>query len=133
MPATGETLRVEGLGDLQRAFRVADRSLARELRSELREVAEPVHVGAEARAVSSIRRIGLPWSRMRTGVTRHTVYVAPKQRGVKTRGRQSARRPNLGGLLMNQAMLPSLRAAEPLITFEMERMLGRVGRDWEGV
>ena len=67
---------------------------------------------------------------MRTGVTRNTVYVAPKQRGVKTRGRQSLKRPNLAPMLL-QAEMTSLRANEPRIIAATERMLGRVGRDWE--
>lgn len=128
MPATGETLRVEGLAEMQRAFRVADRSLSRELRSSLREVAEPVRSDAEHLASAAIPRIGVPWSRMRVGITRHTVYVAPRQRGARD---QARKRRNLAGLLMDRAMLPALRVNEQRIVHRLEDMLDEVGRDWE--
>ena len=128
MPAVGETLRVEGLAELQRAFAVADKSLSRELRSSLREVAEPVRADAESLAVASIPRIGVPWSRMRVGVTRRTVYVAPKERGTRFAPRK---RRNLAGLLMGRSMLPALRRNEPQIERRMEEMLDTVGREWE--
>lgn len=127
MPAAGETLRVEGLRDLQRAFKLADKELAKELRSTLRDTAEPVRADAERLAVAGIETIGIPWSRMRVGVTQTSVYVAPKRRG----GQRDRRRPNLAGLLLDRAMLPALRRNEPRVVREMEQMLDRVGRRWE--
>lgn len=129
MPAVGETLRVEGLRELQRALKVADKTLERELRSSLREVAEPVRADAERLAVSGIPRVGLPWSRMRVGVTSTAVYVAPRQRGA--RGDGSRKRPNLAGLLLGRAMEPALKQNAPAVEREMDRMLGTVGRAWE--
>lgn len=128
MPAVGETLRVEGLADLNDAFRLADRKVRREKNDQLRELAEPVRVDAQTLAVSSIRRIGLPWSQMRVGVTRTSVYVAPRQRGARFRDRK---RPNLAGLLLDRAMLPALRINEAQIASGVDRWLGEVGRAWE--
>lgn len=128
MPAAGETLRVEGLAELQRAFKAADRSLSRELRGALRDVAEPVRADAEGLAVSGIPTVGLPWSRMRVGVTRHSVYVAPRQRGSRDPRR---RRPRFAGLLLNRAMLPALQRNERRVEAAVEQMLGEVGRVWE--
>lgn len=121
---------VEGLSDLQKAFRVADKSAQRELRASLKKVVEPVRQDAERLAVAGIPRVGLPWSRMRVGVTTRTVYVAPKQRGSR---HQERRRPNFAGLLLERSMLPALRANEREVMVEMDRMLGEVGRDWERV
>jgi hypothetical protein len=87
---------VEGLTDLQRAFKAADVSVQRELRKALRLAAEPVRADAERLAVAGIPRIGTPWSRMRVGVTNREVYLAPKERGQKGRD-QRLRRPNLRG------------------------------------
>jgi len=132
MPALGETLRVEGLADLQRAFYVADRSLSRELKTGLREVAEPVKTGAEILALARIRRMDARWYRMRVGATRHTVYVAPKERGRLTkRDKRRYARPNLGGLLMDRAMLPALQANEPKIAKRMEDLLTDVSMFWQ--
>lgn len=129
MPAVGETLRVDGLANLNRAFALADRTLATELRTGLRQAAEPVRADAERLAVTSIRRIGIPWSRMRVGVTRHTVYVAPRQRG--NRNSPQLKRRNLPGLLLDRAMLPALRINDARVVAEMEQVLGTVGQAWE--
>lgn len=125
------TLRVEGLRELQRAFSVADKKLAKELQSRLRDVAEPVRADAERLAVQEIRNIGIPWSRMRVGVTRASVYVAPVERGVKGRGRGGRRRPNLADLLMTRAMSPALDANQGRVLHELEDVLDNVGRAWE--
>lgn len=132
MPAAdARTLRVEGLRELQRAFSIADKTLAKEMRERLRDVAEPVRADAERLAVQEIRRIGIPWSRMRVGVTRSLVYVAPVERGVKSRGRASRARPNLADLLMGRAMSPALDANQGRVLHELEEVLGDVGQAWE--
>lgn len=128
MPATGETLRLEGFRELQRALAQADRTVRTEFRLRLRAVAEPVRSDAERLASAEISRIGVPWSRMRVGITRTSVYVAPVERGRRTR--QSMRRPNLAGLLMGRAMLPALQQNEARTVAEVESMLADVGRDW---
>jgi hypothetical protein len=127
-----EALRVEGLRDLHRAFRVADKDLTKELRSSLRKVAEPVRADAETLASAGIRRIGIPWSRMRVGVTQTTVYVAPRKRGAG-RGRDPRSRPNLFDLLLQRSLEPALARNETRIVNEMEQMLGSVAKAWERV
>lgn len=131
MPAFGETVRVEGFRDLQRAFRVADEKLARELRDELREAAEPVRADAERLAVVGIPTIGLAWSRMRVGVTQTSVYVAPKQKGARLN--RARRRPNLADLLLGRAMVPALKQNEARVEEAVDDLLGRVGKAWEAI
>lgn len=126
MPAS-DAIRVEGLRELNRAFARADRVLNAELKDGLRDAADPVRADAEALAVSGIPRIGLPWSRMRVGVTQKLVYVAPKERGRK-RGR---RRPNLAGLLTERAMVPALEQNTAEVERRVGRVLDTVGREWE--
>lgn len=133
MAATGETLRVDGLGELQRALRLADRDVRLGVRTSLRRMAEPVRSDAERLATSEIRRIGVPWSRMRVGITVHTVYVAPVERGRRSRQNQRIRRPNLAGLLMDRAMLPALQQNEQRTVAEFEEMLTTVANDWSRV
>ena len=130
MPAVGETVRVQGLRELQRAFKLADVTLERELRTSLRQVAEPVRADAESLATATIPRVGMPWSRMRVGVTQSSVYVAPRQRGVRGGPR---RRPNFAGLLLERAMMPALARNESRVVAELEQVLGKVGRAWERV
>lgn len=129
MPAS-QTVRVEGLADLQRAFKLASREEAKGLRASLRESAEPVRSEAERLATSGIPRIGLPWSRMRVGVTLNYVYVAPKQRGSRFAERK---RRNIAGLLADRAMLPALEHHKADVVSNIDQMLAEVGRQWERV
>ena len=117
---------VRGLADLQRALKTADKNVRLGVRRELRQVAEPVRADAQELAAAEIRNIGPAWSRMRTGVTRRVVYVAPRQRSRASRTNPRLRRPNLAGLLMGQAMEPALQRHQPQIEREMEQMLDRV-------
>jgi len=123
--ATG-TVSVRGLAELNRALRRTDREVRLGVRSELREVAEPVRSQAEALAGSEIRRIGPVWQRMRVGVTTNLVYVATKQRGVSGRGRGGRRRPNLAPLLMDRAMQPALDRNAGQIERDLGRTLDRI-------
>jgi hypothetical protein len=127
-----DTIIVEGLTDLQRAFKAADVTVQRELRKALRVAAEPVRADAELLAVSGIRRIGLPWSRMRVGVTNREVYLAPRERGQKGRD-QRLRRPNLRGLLLTRAMEPALAQNQGQVVAGVDAALATVGRVWEDV
>jgi hypothetical protein len=125
-----DTIVVEGLTQLQRAFKAADVSVQRELRKALRVAAEPVRADAERLAVAGIPRIGTPWSRMRVGVTNTMVYVAPRERGQKGRD-QRLRRPNLARLLLDRSMQPALDHNRAEVIVGVEAALGTVGRVWE--
>jgi hypothetical protein len=122
-------VQVKGLRELQAAFAHADRATRLGLRAELQHVAEPVQRDAQALAgqeISGMRR-SPRWARMRVGVTRRLVYVAPKQRGVKTRNpRDPRRRPNLAPLLMARAMEPVLERHETEIVIATEAMLDHI-------
>jgi hypothetical protein len=111
------TVVVRGYRELDRAFADISKDLRKEERKQLREVAEPVRALAESMAAGNISNIGAYWSRMRLGVTSKVVYVAPKSR--KT-GRGSPR-PNLAGLLLNQAMIPALNSQSDRIMNDYER------------
>jgi hypothetical protein len=132
MPAVDQrTIQVRGLRELSRAFKVADSDIRRDLRAALQSAAEPVRMDAERLAVSEITRIGIPWSRMRVGVTQSSVYVAPNERGRRTRGRR--RRPNLAPLLLGRAMEPALDRNRARVIREVEDTLADLARRWEGV
>jgi hypothetical protein len=126
-------IHVRGLRDLQRAFALADKTAQKELRTALRDVAEPVRADAEQLARSRITRIGEPWSQMRVGVTQSLVYIAPKQKGKRSRANRALRRPNLFDLLMGRAMEPALERNEAKIEQGIGHVLDTVGRRWESV
>jgi hypothetical protein len=120
-------VRVENLRDLQAGLAKLERETRLGFRHGLREVVEPVRTGAEQLAMQNIRRMphSPQWSRMRIGVTRNLVYVAPRQRGVKTRGRHNFGRPNLGDLLMERAMEPALEQHAAEVEARLGELLDR--------
>jgi hypothetical protein len=117
------TVIVKGLREVNAAFAKTDRDIRLGWRAGMREVAEPVRRDAEASASASIRNMpGSPrWSRMRTGVTRTMVYVAPRQKGA--RRNPYARRPNLADLLMDRAMEPALARHEHEIEERIDHLV----------
>jgi hypothetical protein len=127
-------VRIEGLRELERAFKLYGRGLEKGLREALETAAEPVRTDAQSLAVSSIRNIGLPWSRMRIGVTRRTAYIAPRERGSRGGvGRNRRSRPNLAGLLLGRAMEPALDRNIANVEREIGDALDDLGRMWSRV
>jgi hypothetical protein len=116
---------VEGYTGLMRALAQADRDVRLGVRRELRGVARPVQQDAQQLALSTIA--GMPrsprWAGMRIGIIRTSVYVAPRQRGVKSGPRK---RPNLANLLMNQAMQPALDRNTARVEAGFEQMLDTI-------
>lgn len=97
---------MHGYRELKLIARAAGPTVQKDLDGRLRQLAEPIRADAESLALSGITRIGVPWSRMRVGVTQRLTYVAPRQRGQRRRGPSS--RPNLADLLEQRAMTPAL-------------------------
>lgn len=123
-------VRVRGLADFQRVAAAAGGAAPKITRDALREVAEPIRADAEQLAQTGIRRIGPRWSRMRVGVTRRLVYVAPRQRGVKGRGADPRRRPKFADLLDRRAMTPALERNEDNIERRVEQAFDALARRW---
>lgn len=131
---------LKGQRELVRAFTVAGKDSGKEIRNELRQVAQPVRHDAELLALSEIPRMApvvstsaVPWWRMRVGVTTKSVYVAPVQRGVKGRGDLARRRPNFADLMMQRAMEPALERNQQAAAEAVDAALGRISREWESV
>lgn len=121
---------IKGLRELEALIAAEGPKAKRELNKELRLVAEPIRADAESFAASGIPRIGPTWSKMRVGVTRTLVYVAPRQRGVKGRGPNPRRRPRFADLMLERAMDPALKKNESLIVDRVEALFERLGNDW---
>lgn len=99
-------VRIEGLSELVAAFRVYDRRMAQDIRTAIEQAGEPIRQRASQLVlseVSGMARSRLPWWTIRSGVERNTIgYIVPMQRGVKTRGRERFKRPNLAPLIAEQ-------------------------------
>lgn len=120
--AAGE-VRIRGLRELQRSLNKVNKQVAKEVRDALKEAGEPVRQTAERFAGAEIRNIGPTWGQMRLGTRPGTVYLAPK-----SRSKGGSPRPNLGILLLEEAMFPALKEHEDEIEREVEGALDRLTR-----
>ena len=113
-----QTVRVEGLRELQRALRNYDKELGKELRKELKAAAEIV--ADQARSLFS-------------GINPASAAgFKPRARGASAFVEQSKRRttgqhPSFGALQMRMALLPVLVSKEPYVINHLEGMLDRLG------
>jgi hypothetical protein len=127
MPVTSQTLRVEGLASLQKHFAVIDKELSGDLRDGFRKAAEPVRRDAEVLTQQAIGVGRVRWDQMRVGVTRTSVYVAPKQRG---RGTPPNRRRRSYRTTVLPRMIVALRANEGRVRAEAQRVLSTSISKW---
>jgi hypothetical protein len=135
-PGAAAGVHVKGLRELQQAFALAEREARLFVRAELRHVAEPIRAEAEQLALTSISGMGrnrksAKWGKMRVGVTRTLIYVAPRQRGRLTkqnpdRWGRGYYKGDFGGRLMRVAMEPALEHHAPDVEARMEHALDRM-------
>ena len=121
--ATG-SVQVEGLREVNRAFRKIDRSLAKEVKDALKKAGEPVRVKAEQEALGNISSIGPVWSRMKLGSRSDGVYIA-----LQARRRGGSGRANLGRLLLSQAIYPAIEDKQDEVEREVEKALDDLTED----
>jgi hypothetical protein len=122
---------IQGLRETSAAYSKLERDTRAGLRAGLRDVAEPVRRTAEALSQARITRIGRKWWKMRVGVTRTLVYVAPRQRGITGRGPDPRRRPRFADLLLERAMEPALEQNEAKVERAVDRLLDHVIDDFD--
>lgn len=128
-----EAIRVEGIRELQRAFGAADKALRADLKDALEEAAAPVRSDAQILAGTITHMTTEPWTRMRIGtVAQSVVYVAPVERGRKTRGDDKRRRPRFKDVLGPRMDL-ALERNRSKVERRLEQMLNEVARVWERV
>lgn len=120
MPAAAGA-KVQGLSDLHRALKSADKETRAEVRKAERQIAEPIRAEAAELASREIPNIGTEWAQMRIGITSKLIYVAPKKRR-----KQGTPRRNLAGLLMDRAMEPALERNRERLEDDIEQALDRM-------
>lgn len=132
MPAT---VIVIGLAQIQRDLDKSGPAVGAAMREGMRQAAEPVAKLAENLSLAKIKRMrrSPEWAVTRIGVTRSAVYIAPKQRGVKSHNPFDPRRRGLniakGGLvtlMMGRSFEPALATMEPVVLGRVSRLLGQV-------
>jgi hypothetical protein len=130
---TGGVVQVVGLADLRRACAIAGNQMSRDMNDALKAAGEPVRSDAQSLAVANISKVGIPWSRMRLGIQRHSVYVAPVERGEKSRTRHGRRRPKFKTKLLDEAMAPALERNSDRVAQEFQDAVRDMGRAWARV
>jgi hypothetical protein len=115
-----ETVRIKGLRETIRAFNKIDRSVAKEIRDELKKVAVPVAESAKSRLS---RYQGLSLGTIGPKATTKSVFVTQRKRKV------TGRRGDFGALQMRVGLLPALAENEDNIIHEVEQALDRLTRE----
>lgn len=126
-------VRVEGLRELNRAFREVSKDLGKGMREALEASGDPVKTAAQTLTVQRVARVGIPWSRMRVGVTKVSVYVAPVERGVKSKTRAKLRRPDFKNVLLDRGLDPALEQNKERVAQEFEDALTDLAKAWARV
>lgn len=136
---TARPVRVDGLNELVRAFRVANREVAKDVRTAIEQAGEPIRQDAERRVraeISGMARSKIPWWTIRAGVERNTIgYIVPNERGGKgsaRRGGGNRARPNLAGLIAEQEEL-ALNNNADRVEDEFNEALIEVAKAWARV
>lgn len=129
-------IQVEGLNSLVRAFRVANKEVAKDVRTAIEQAGEPIRQDAQNRVraeISGMARSRVPWWEIRSGVERSTIgYIVPNQRGVKTLGGSRRRRPSLAGRIAEREQM-ALDANADRVEDEFRQALDEVARAWARV
>ena len=128
-------VQVVGLNDLIRAFAVADRLVARDVRTAIEQAGEPIRQEAQTLVrteISGMARSRLPWWSIRTGVERNSIgYIVPAMRGARGVSNKRKRR-NLAPLIAEReqrALDNNIHRVED----EFEDALNEVAKAWARV
>lgn len=124
-------IRIQGLRELERAFKSYGRGMEKGIREALDAGAEVVRPDAEALAVTAIKRSNIDWTRMRTGVSRRVGFVAPVERGsFSKRNLRYRRRQKFTDRMLDNALEPALAKNVPRVAQEFEDALADLARAW---
>lgn len=128
-------VRVDGLNELVRAFRVANREVAKDVRTAIEQAGEPIRQEAESRvraSISGMARSKVPWWTIRAGVERNTIgYIVPAQRGVRDH-RSPRSRPKLAPLIAEQEQIALDNNADR-VEAEFNEAMIEVAKAWARV
>lgn len=135
-----DAIRVEGLRELVRAYQVANREMAKDVRVAIEEAGEPIRQEAQQLVrseISGMARSRVPWWTIRTGVERSSIgYIVPQQKGVSGRAGRLAQtkrgRPNLAPLIAEREER-ARDANTDRVVDEFTQALERVARVWARV
>lgn len=122
------TVRIRGLRELNRALNAYDKDLRKEMRAELRIVAQPVKELATSLALGEITNMTAHWARMRLGIAAKGVYMVPASRNAGGSPRPDDGSPtSFVGLMLGRAMERALDQNSDKIVSGGEHLLDVLG------
>ncbi len=126
--AAPTVFRVDGLRELLRVTDALPKDVKREVRSELRQVAEPVRDAATALFLS---RVSSDTRKTRYGISvRKAGTISVEQRKKGTSHRLSAKRPKFTDLVMERSLSPAVERNEGEVLAGFNRVLDHLERKW---
>ncbi len=124
---------VVNLDAINRSLRLSGPAVVAAMKQGMLEGAEPIRSDAERLAASDIsgmkRQKTSDWSAQRVGETIHEVYIAPVERGRKSRNDNRRRRPNFVGVMFGKSYNPAFEKGAPGVVAFVDSWLGRVTRE----
>ncbi len=123
---------LENLAELNRSLKLLGPKVQAAAKAGMLEGAEPIRRNAEDLARDEIsgmqrsKRKPPPWSIQRSGQTVHEVYIAPRERGVKSKTDPSRRRLNFVGVMFGKSYNPAFERGRPLLVQTVDNWLGKV-------
>ena len=130
-----QAVRIEGLRELERAFKLYGHGLEKGLSEVLEACAEVVRPDAATFTAGIIKRSATDWTQMRVGVRTRIGYVAPVQRGTfsKRNPRRYGRGDRFKLRVIELALDPALAQNIPRVEQEFEDSLRDLARMWSRV
>lgn len=144
---SGNTIRVTGFQNVSRSFSRVSKTAKKNLNVRLKEAIEPVRESAQELGPARIRnlRVGrsrnnIRWDAVRSGVTQRAAYIAPVERGVKSRGNARFRRgtsagtgpPSFDDLVLDRAYEPALAMNRSEVVERFGRIFDDIQHAWRG-
>ena len=123
---------VENLDSINRSLKLSGPLVAKAMQAGMVQGAEPIRAEASQLAESEISGMKRsktkppPWSIQRVGHTIHEVYIAPRERGVKSKTDRSRRRPTFTGLMFGKSYNPALERGRPALIATVDSWLDEV-------
>jgi hypothetical protein len=133
-----KAVHVEGLHELVRAFKIANKEVAKDVRTAIEQSGEPIRqYGSQLirSELSGMRRGTLSWWRLRIGIEKNTIgYVVPERHGVRYHGdpnvvQAKRKRPKLAAELAEREER-AVVANTGRVYDEFKDALNEVARAW---
>ncbi len=127
---------ISNLDTINRSLKALGPAVFAAAKKGMLEGAEPIRRESEQLAedeISGMKRAKKqppPWSIQRSGETIHEVYIAPRERGIKSKTDRSRRRPNFKYVMFGKSYDPAFDHGKPAVVAFVDQWLTTVSGDF---